>query len=168
MLRNHPYLINLVILVAAFVFSIALTIITERYIAVHGCFLNDRFYYGYVTGSMVEQNLFALATRADWPLLGLCGHTHQPMVAWLEGEFVRESFGTESRRWPAGARSVIVNPGAVGQPRDRDPRSSYAIVDFSRREVHFERVAYEIDTTARSMRNAGLSEDLISRLYRGV
>ncbi|MEM6853906.1 MAG: metallophosphoesterase, partial [Planctomycetota bacterium] len=36
----------------------------------------------------------------------------------------------------------IVNPGSVGQPRDRDPRASYAILHDDR--VEFVRLEYDI------------------------
>jgi diadenosine tetraphosphatase ApaH/serine/threonine PP2A family protein phosphatase len=39
----------------------------------------------------------------------------------------------------------VVNPGSVGQPRDGDPRASYAIIEDG--QVHFKKVAYDIEET---------------------
>lgn len=44
----------------------------------------------------------------------------------------------------------VINPGSIGQPRDGDPRASYAI--FDRGKVEFHRVAYNIDETLQLMR----------------
>lgn len=72
----------------------------------------------------------------------LCvGHTHRPLL--LEFDRLR-----------------VLNPGSVGQPRDGDPRASYAIVENG--AVEFRRVAYDIDATLRQMREAGVSEEALS------
>ncbi len=62
----------------------------------------------------------------------LCvGHTHIP--------FELEAGGLR-----------VINPGSVGQPRDGDPRASYAIIEDGK--VHFRKVAYDIDETLSLMR----------------
>lgn len=48
----------------------------------------------------------------------------------------------------------VLNPGSVGQPRDGDPRSAYAVIDRGR--VELRRVPYDIDATLRQMRTAGV------------
>jgi putative phosphoesterase len=65
------------------------------------------------------------------------GHSHVPMDLCVDG-----------RR--------IINPGSVGQPRDGDPRASYAIIQDG--EVTFHRVEYDIDAAIRQMRDVGLAE----------
>jgi predicted phosphodiesterase len=61
----------------------------------------------------------------------------------------------------------LINPGAVGQPRDGDPRAAYAIFDSDRHLVTLRRVAYPIQKTADDIRNAGLPEILALRLFQG-
>ncbi len=61
----------------------------------------------------------------------------------------------------------VVNPGSVGQPRDGDPRCSYAIIENG--NVHLRRVSYDIDATIRQMKDAGLdrhSVDLAENVLR--
>jgi hypothetical protein len=55
----------------------------------------------------------------------------------------------------------------VGQPRDNDPRSAYAILDTERMTWLARRVAYPIEVTQAHMRAAGLPERLINRLAFG-
>jgi putative phosphoesterase len=63
---------------------------------------------------------------------------------------------------------VILNPGAVGQPRDGDPRASAAILDLEEMEVEKIRVEYDIDKVANAITKAGLPESLAQRLYYGA
>jgi predicted phosphodiesterase len=61
----------------------------------------------------------------------------------------------------------LINPGAVGQPRDGDPRAAYAIFDSAQRLVTLRRVAYPVQKTAEDIRKAGLPEVLAYRLFQG-
>jgi diadenosine tetraphosphatase ApaH/serine/threonine PP2A family protein phosphatase len=65
------------------------------------------------------------------------------------------------------ATRVILNPGSVGQPRDNNPRSAYAILDTEQLTWLPRRVAYPIEVTQAHMRTAGLPERLINRLEFG-
>ncbi|MFN0199310.1 MAG: metallophosphoesterase family protein [Planctomycetaceae bacterium] len=69
------------------------------------------------------------------------GHTHIPLHITLE----------DGRQ--------IINPGSVGQPRDGDPRCSYAVIDNGRVEIR--RVSYDIDAVLKQMREVGLDETAI-------
>jgi predicted phosphodiesterase len=62
---------------------------------------------------------------------------------------------------------LIINPGSVGQPRDNDPRASYAIYDRDSSEIIIYRVEYDILGTQERMRNALLPFRLIRRLKCG-
>ncbi|MGP1309043.1 MAG: metallophosphoesterase family protein [Phycisphaerales bacterium] len=68
---------------------------------------------------------------------------------------------------PRGAR-FIVNPGAVGQPRDGNPDASYAVLDTTARTIQIRRVAYDVDTTIRKIADAGLPVQLADRLRIGA
>lgn len=61
----------------------------------------------------------------------------------------------------------MINPGSVGQPRDRDPRAAYAIYDSKLRTVTLRRVAYSIQQAATAIKEAGLPEVLGLRLFVG-
>jgi putative phosphoesterase len=51
---------------------------------------------------------------------------------------------------------LVINPGSVGQPRDGDPRASYAIIEDDRVEI--KRVEYPIDETVRTVLASNLPE----------
>lgn len=133
----------------------------------HGCFLNTTHYKGYVTSTMLPDNLRVISRHGDGPQVAACGHTHVPMCGWLvDGEVVEHDLA-EPVDWPEEADAVLVNPGAVGQPRDGDPRAALALVDLQARRVELHRVEYDIEQTTSAIRNAGLPGELCARLREG-
>ncbi|NLL89987.1 MAG: metallophosphoesterase, partial [Dehalococcoidales bacterium] len=67
-----------------------------------------------------------------------------------------------------GKDMMIINPGGVGQPRDGDPRASYAIYDSEAKVIRLHRVAYDIKLTQQKMIKQNLPLRLISRLEKGL
>lgn len=61
----------------------------------------------------------------------------------------------------------MVNPGSVGQPRDRDPRAAYALYDPGTKVITLRRKAYAMDRTAALIKKAGLPDVLGLRLFTG-
>jgi len=95
-----------------------------------------------------------------------CGHTHVPGVFVDDPYFEPPDELGDSHTYAIGDEKAIINVGSVGQPRDRDPRAAYVIVDED--EVRFIRVEYNIDVTARKIRdNPNLDDFLGTRLYEG-
>jgi len=103
--------------------------------------------------------------------LGFVGHTHVPLVAMQQPdepdncELYR--LGDGAQLLLTGAEKVVINPGSVGQPRDGDPRASYAVYDNDKGTVTIRRVEYDIKHTQRLMADAGLPRWLIERLASG-
>jgi diadenosine tetraphosphatase ApaH/serine/threonine PP2A family protein phosphatase len=107
------------------------------------------------------------ATRAQ---LTFAGHVHVPSLYGisLTGKITtfRPVPGVavplqRQRRW-------FVVLGSVGQPRDGNPASCYAMLDTARAEITYLRVPYDIDATVEKIRAAGLPEALAARLRRGL
>jgi diadenosine tetraphosphatase ApaH/serine/threonine PP2A family protein phosphatase len=64
-------------------------------------------------------------------------------------------------------RKLILNPGSVGQPRDRDPRAAYAIYDTDAKIWTPCRVEYNIPEVQKRIRESGLPEKHAARLAEG-
>ena len=81
----------------------------------------------------------------------LVGHTHWPGVFTDDVEFWKPDELTDGSFPVEPGHKAIVNPGSVGQPRDGDPRASYAILDATggpgKHRIDFHRVPYDIDAT---------------------
>ncbi len=68
---------------------------------------------------------------------------------------------------PVGNRAII-NVGSVGQPRDRDPRSSFGIYDTDTGTYIGMREVYPVQEAAHKIRQANLPEFLAARLFIGM
>jgi len=99
----------------------------------------------------------------------LVGHTHVPRAFICEetGECSLRILTPEQPLALVGGRTFI-NPGAVGQPRDGDPRASYATYDDEAGTVTLHRIPYDIQTTQARMMEHGLPTSLVTRLSQGV
>lgn len=102
--------------------------------------------------------------------LCLFGHTHHPVTFTLsagELETIGPATAGEARLDLRNDVLYLVNPGAVGQPRDGDPRAAYAIVDAASRHVDLFRLDYPIDVAQAKVIDAGLPPLLAKRLSVG-
>jgi len=99
------------------------------------------------------------------------GHTH--CAEW----FVQHEAGGLPARYDASGGSsfaietnckYMVNPGAVGQPRDHNSQASCAIYDTKQQVIRIERIEYDVEMAQRQIIEAGLPEQMASRLVLGV
>ncbi|HEX6083442.1 MAG TPA: metallophosphoesterase family protein [Thermoanaerobaculia bacterium] len=100
----------------------------------------------------------------------LFGHTHLPAVFSLDPDMNVRGFavrGEATVKLEPGLR-YLINPGSVGQPRDRNPAASCVILDTDKRSVQFFRVEYDIAKTQSTILKAGLPQILASRLQFGT
>ncbi len=95
------------------------------------------------------------------------GHTHVPLLVRRGDQGAEGSTPVEGEAEALGEGPLCLNPGSVGQPRDGDPRASYALVDGDRGTVTHYRVVYDIGETQRRMADAGLPRELAARLSAG-
>ncbi len=102
------------------------------------------------------------------------GHTHIPSLFLSRAVDGHEMF---QARLLSGHRSVLdleqdcrylINPGSVGQPRDRDPAAAYAVYDHARRRLYHYRVGYPVQVARRRILQAGLPPVLGDRLQYGA
>jgi predicted phosphodiesterase len=99
----------------------------------------------------------------------LNGHTHLPIMyrkPWDDWRVLEE--------WPRinspiqlTRDQMFVNPGSVGQPRDEDPRASYAVIDIEAMTFTYRRVPYDVSSVQKLMKQAKFSNRLIRRLRFG-
>jgi predicted phosphodiesterase len=92
------------------------------------------------------------------------GHTHVP-VAFMKDSVVRG--GTYSKFKLEQGKKYFVNVGAVGQPRDNNPKSAYVIYDTLEATIELRRLDYDIAAAQKKILAAGLPERLAERLAYG-
>ena len=98
----------------------------------------------------------------------LVGHSHIPFICREDDQECRFEEFPEATAVPTSETRLIINPGGVGQPRDHNPKPSYAVYDEEERTLHRYRVNYDIEATQEKMRRASLPDPLIRRLNFGV
>lgn len=138
----------------------------EGWQAAHGGF-RHRFEYLSSLAS-AEANLPQMAQS-----IGLVAHTHVPKAfacisaaeqsMWRTVEFAAPQ---TVYRIPPQARAIL-NPGAVGQPRDGDRQAAYAIFDPAARSFEVRRVPYDVAAVQRRVVEAGYPTSLADRLGQG-
>ena len=119
--------------------------------------------------------------------LCFCGHSHVP-IAFCKKSFTGSNslLVEEVQEWKAERTEAnagkedndpvisiqkgwkyLINIGSVGQPRNKDPRASFAIYDTVANTVTRLRLVYDIATAQKKIREAGLPDRLATRLERG-
>ena len=147
-----------------------LTVTVDPFTLVHGSLRHPQRFEYLVDAAQVIDTLTTCRT-----LICLAGHTHLPCFMEfdrVQRRLLRVLTGPQPMADLAyeeapEARRYLINPGSVGQPRDGDPRASFAIVDTGRQRVSFRRVPYDMAATQRKIRQAGLPEFLAARLEVG-
>jgi diadenosine tetraphosphatase ApaH/serine/threonine PP2A family protein phosphatase len=134
-------------------------------------------------GSPLHEDQYIASMRDAWtPLqrmeteITFFGHTHvqggfsQRSHDWAEDRPIYAGHLDQTECWtmdvPVGSRHLI-NPGAVGQPRDGDWRAAFAIYDDELEQVTFFRTPYDVAAAQAAIRAAGLPERLAARLGAG-
>ncbi|MGA2246819.1 MAG: metallophosphoesterase family protein [Verrucomicrobiota bacterium] len=109
-----------------------------------------------------------LAAAASFPYQNtqMCffGHTHVP-VAFMRDTVVRG--GTYSKFKVDPSKKYFINVGAVGQPRDNNPKAAYVIYDMDAQTIELRRLDYDIASAQKKILAAGLPERLAERLAFG-
>ena len=129
-------------------------------------------------GSIPDPNYYITSPSGALPSLQLMpgqlacfGHTHY--AEWfVQGDAAELP---EQHPCPGGGvctlkpgHKYLINPGAVGQPRDDNPQAAFAIYDEQAGRVELHRVDYDIGAAQRQMAAAGLPLSMSLRLGLGV
>lgn len=121
-------------------------ILGKKIYIVHGS-LRDPI-YEYVYPDVPDSTLLKVLEETKSDVM-IFGHTHIPFLRKI-------------------GRGIVINAGSIGQPRDRDPRACYVILDIKNLEAKIIRLGYNIDGCAEKIKKAGLPEFLANRLYGGM
>jgi predicted phosphodiesterase len=141
------------------------TVTEEHFTLVHGSPRHPIWEY-VLHPSVAAANLDHFSTRYC-----LLGHTHSAVI-YQEPPGRRrscreinpaENHGVQ----PLPNSRLIINPGSVGQPRDGDPRASYAILDPDGMSFDYRRVQYPVLSTQEAMLERDFPARLIYRLVLG-
>jgi len=138
----------------------------EGLVLVHGAFQDEDEYV--FTPSQALEGLLDSTMQVTF-----YGHTHhQGGFAYQDSQLEILLLRPRDHEMHSALRienekRYLLNPGSVGQPRDGDPRASFAIADLEHNAIEFWRVLYPIEQVQERMRAARLPEPLVHRLMLG-
>jgi predicted phosphodiesterase len=120
----------------------------------------------YIFGEFDAQEAFLHITTP----ICFFGHTHFPFIYEEKDHLVEGTFLTGDSNEIKIEKGVryLVNPGSIGQPRDRDPQAACAIFDSKTRKIKFFRFPYDIGEAQKKILEAGLPPALAERLAVGI
>lgn len=138
----------------------------------HASFGERRFAYLYDEQAATE-SFAGLRTR-----VGVVGHTHVP-CAFIRpcGPASLRKNADDVRACPLAPNALmqlpddhvmILNPGSVGQPRDRNPDAAWGLLDTDELTFQVRRVSYDIEAVSALMRELGLPQCNSERLLIGA
>jgi diadenosine tetraphosphatase ApaH/serine/threonine PP2A family protein phosphatase len=102
------------------------------------------------------------------PRVGAIGHSH--VALWFRRSAEGKVDGAPAEgglERDLSDGEWLLNPGAVGQPRDGDPRAAWLLLDTEGWSAQWRRVEYPIEQAASAIEDAGLPMVLAQRLYTG-
>ncbi len=128
-------------------------------------------------GSPLDEDTYVFSMYEAWEIfdnyaadLVFFGHTHVPSLFVLRGREIRVALlrgESGSIQIEPGAR-YLINPGSIGQPRDRDPRAAFMTYDSDKRLVRWFRITYPVERAQQRILKAGLPRLLADRLALGT
>ncbi len=132
----------------------------ERITLVHGTLnMPEEFYYifdiedAYVTLSQMRNNI-CFVGHTHVPGIFASNHTKVEYIERMDARIDRE-------------RKYLINAGSIGQPRDGDPRASFAVYDDEELTVEIKRVEYDVKKAQDKVLKSGLPSKFAYRLSEG-
>lgn len=132
----------------------------KNFTAVHGS-LNSPEEFNYIFYYTDAKETFRLMKND----ICFVAHTHRPEI-FSEGGNAPAYSGNKKIKLDKN-KKYIINIGSIGQPRDGDPRASYALFDTKNYTIEIRRVEYNIIETQRKILASGLPKILATRLSAG-
>jgi diadenosine tetraphosphatase ApaH/serine/threonine PP2A family protein phosphatase len=118
--------------------------------------------WDYIMDAMTAERMFQFFDTR----ICLVGHTHVPAI-WKETENESPKGLVLDYQKTKILTKSILNPGSVGQPRDHDPRASFAIFNPDESLWELRRVPYKISEVQARIKKSGLPWRHALRLSEG-
>lgn len=90
----------------------------------------------------------------------ISGHSHIPHMT----EFF---FKSDRQDYRNKKRTIFLNPGSVGQPRNHNPRAQYLYMDLSSETFHFNSVEYDVESE-QALYTGEIDNFYSERLNKGI
>lgn len=125
----------------------------KRMLFVHGDIKDP--YWGKLNDTTVGDERYA---KYDYVI---SGHSHVPHL-------MEKFFKSDNPEFRNKKRTIFLNPGSVGQPRNHNPRAQYLYLDLNTETFHFNSVPYDIEKERALFNGKEIDLFYSERLIRGV
>jgi predicted phosphodiesterase len=142
-------------------------VLWDRYLFFHGAPENPDAYIFYLFQAKKVFNYMRKQTPGV--RIAFFGHTHHRAV-WqrdVRGKVSKLEISEDPLVLDA-EQMYLINPGSVGQPRQKQWKASYLVFTNEPETIHFRSVAYDVHSAQNKIREAHLPEYLAQRLETGV
>ncbi|MBM4275340.1 MAG: metallophosphoesterase family protein [Deltaproteobacteria bacterium] len=149
-----------------FLHNLPLTLEKENFIACHGTPTSpDTYVSHHFQGKRVLSDLRRQALHR----VCFFGHTHKRALWYrdVRGKVALQEITSKKIRLQPDCH-YLINPGSVGQPRDRNPEAAYAVFDGEEFSIHFKSTPYNVAQAQQRILAAGLPPYLAERLGLGI
>ena len=120
---------------------------------------------------MVDAEIARSCLDAQGERITFVGHSHLALSWTPDPADLQLAIGTlrpGGEQLDTGPERWILNPGSVGQPRDRDPRAAWLEFDTTNGRATWHRSSYDVTAAQQAIRSAGLPDVLADRLGAGL
>lgn len=124
----------------------------RNFLFIHGSMTDP--YWGKLNPDTAGNDLYS---RYDYVI---AGHSHIPQL-------FEYFYSTDNPEYRNKKRTVFLNPGSVGQPRNHNPRAQYLFFEIESETYHFNSVSYDIEFE-RSLFNDEVNRFYSDRLINGI
>ena len=142
-------------------------VLWDRYLLFHGVPENPDGYIFYLFQAKKVFNY--MRKKTPGVRIGFFGHTHHRAV-WqrdIRGKVSKVEISEDHLLLDA-EQMYLINPGSVGQPRQKQWKASYLVFTNDPETIHFRSVVYDINSAQNKIREAHLPEYLAERLESGL
>jgi len=135
--------------------------ITNSLLICHGSPLNEDYYI------FSEFDAYQVFSKFKTRVM-FFGHTHMPCYFEFDGKVIyfRKLHKGDVISLKKNCK-YLINPGSVGQPRDRNVEASFAIFDDKKNKLYAYRTKYDIEGAKGKITKEGLPHHLALRLDYG-
>ena len=126
---------------------------SKRYLFIHGS-LGDTF-WGTIRPSNMDNDDYK---KYD---VVFSGHSHKP-------HFVEHFFNDDNPKMRNKKKTIFINPGSIGQPRNHEKRSQYVVFDTVTMDIAFNKCAYDIEEEQENYKHYDVDEFYSKRLGEGI
>lgn len=123
----------------------------KKCLAVHGS-MKDNYWKSIFSGE--SDDIYAAYDMV------FSGHSHLP-------HYFSQWYASENEEYRNKKKTIFINPGSVGQPRNHNPNAHYAILDMDSMSVQLNSVSYDIEYELQAFSDK-VDKFYKERLIRGI